>query len=97
MSAIAMPVPAHQNPTRPSLRLVPTGPWVREVEPAGAPAVTPGLAPVGPLRLTRRGRLLRTLVVFAIVSLLASMAIARLTAPGPLVADRAVTVHPVRR
>ncbi|MDO5626718.1 MAG: LysM peptidoglycan-binding domain-containing protein [Mobilicoccus sp.] len=61
----------------------------------------PGLRVVGeherlvvpPLRLTRRGRLVRTLVVFGIVSLLALMAFARLTAPQ-LPPTHVVTVQP---
>lgn len=47
-----------------------------------------------PLRLTQRGRLTRTLVGFAALCLLALLAVARLTAPAPLVADHATTVLP---
>ncbi|WP_169798490.1 LysM peptidoglycan-binding domain-containing protein [Piscicoccus intestinalis] len=47
-----------------------------------------------PLRLTQRGRLTRTLVAFAALCLLALLAVARLTAPAPLVADHATTVLP---
>lgn len=46
------------------------------------------------LRLTRRGRLTRTLVCFGVLCLLVSLAFARLTAPGPLVADHATVVQP---
>lgn len=47
-----------------------------------------------PLRLTQRGRLTRTLVCFGVLCLLVSLAFARLTAPGPLVADHATAVRP---
>lgn len=51
-------------------------------------ARTPGL------RLTQRGRLTRTLACFGVLCLLVSLAFARLTAPGALVADHATTVQP---
>ena len=46
------------------------------------------------LRLTQRGRLVRTLFVFAVAALLLSVAVARATTPDPLVADHATTVRP---
>ncbi len=66
------------------------------------PEARGGLRPVragerrepAPLRLTQRGRLTRTLVAFAALCLLALLALARLTAPAPLVADHATTVLP---
>lgn len=95
---------------RPTLRLVPAGPAVRPVaRSASGAAWGPGVAAGAqswragglgralrpePVRLTRRGRLLRTLAVFGAACLLLSLALARLSAPGPLVADHAVTVEP---
>lgn len=104
MSVVAMQVPASRQQSRPTLRLVPTGPEcvvdvpvlpVPSVRPVRRAAVAASLAVrPAPVRLTRRGRLVRTLVAFAVLCLLASLAVARLAAPGPLVADRVVIVQP---
>lgn len=107
---VAAPKKSARQAPRPALRLVPAGSDAVDLRPglvagssagsAMAPEVAGGArsdAPRGaalPLRLTRRGRLLRTLAAFAVLSLLACLAVGRLSAPGPLVADRAVTVAP---
>lgn len=96
MSVVAMPVPARRQQSRPTLRLVPAGPETV----VDGPVLSACQAPVAGrpvpsvVRLTRRGRLVRTLLAFAVLCLLASWAVARLAAPHPLVADRAVVVQP---
>ena len=79
------------RPARPRLRLVTDlGP-----ESTGGVAVRARPAPMRPaLRLTRRGRLLRTLFVAFVLAGAALTLAARLAAPGPLEADHATTVRP---
>ncbi len=107
MSAVAMGMPATTVRRRPALYLVPTvvpsspvGPSIPEVPARPAVVTSPVAMPADgadrrpALRLTQRGRLVRTLVLFAAASLLVSLAIARVVTPSPLVADRATTVRP---
>ena len=92
MSAVAIPVTGRRG-SRPALRSVPTGPAARGYA-LDATSERDLVGPRPQLRLTQRGRLLRTLVCFGVLCLLVSLAVARLTAPGPLVADHVTTVKP---
>lgn len=101
MSAVAMGVPATTVQRRPVLYLVPaTTPATSPAAPSAqsAPSVPSARsarsAAGSTLRLTQRGRLVRTLLLFAAASLLVSLAIARIVTPSPLVADHATTVRP---
>ena len=94
MSAVAMGLPATTVRHRAVLHAVPTDPST------SYPLVarSQGTCPKGPrrsaFRLTQRGRLVRTLLVFGAVSLVMSLALARVFGPGAPVADHATTVRP---
>ncbi len=87
MSAVAIKASVREaavaSPPRPVLYLVPSE--GRRPSPAESARA---------LRLTQRGRLVRTLVAFAVLSLLVSLALAKAFGSPGLVADHATTVLP---